>query len=89
MYASLDCNLSFDAEQDVKVGIGDPSSEVADAMENERMKIVLLHRAKGCSFGWMRWHGACCVEVDVRGVRSSDNVAFKIEACKKKKDKYA
>ena len=76
VYSSFDCNLFFDTEQDVNIEIVDPSSEVADAMEDERVKIVFLHRAKGCSFGLALWEGFCCVEVDVRGVGTGDNVAF-------------
>ena len=75
-YASFDCNLFFDTEQDVNIEIVDPSSVVADAMKDERVKIVFLHRAKGCSFGLALWEGYCCVEVDVGGVGAGDDVAF-------------
>ena len=75
-YASFDCNLFFDTEQDVNIEIVDPSGVVADAMKDERVKIVFLHCAKGCSSGLALWEGYCCVEVDVRGVGAGDDVAF-------------
>ena len=75
-YASFDCNLFFDTEQDVSVGIADPCSVIADAMKDEWVKIVFLYCAKGCSSGLALWEGCCCVEVDVGGVGAGDDVAF-------------
>ena len=76
VYSSFDCNLFFDTEQDVNIEIVDPSGVVADAMKDERVKIVFLHRAKGCSFGLTLWQGFSCVEVDVRGVGSSTTLSL-------------
>jgi hypothetical protein len=75
-YASFDCNLFFDTEQDVSAGIADPCSVIADAMKDEWVKIVFLYCAKGCSSGLALWEGYCCVEVDVGGVGAGDDVAF-------------